>query len=73
MFRACSNMFAKSSYKLGNKRVLLFTTNDDPHFADLNLKKQALKRGRDLFDLGIDLQLMHLRKGMYIYTSCQDP
>ncbi|XP_002160929.3 X-ray repair cross-complementing protein 5 isoform X1 [Hydra vulgaris] len=59
---ACSSMFANSSYKLGKKTILLFTTTDDPHSNNLNLKKQALKRGRDLSDLGIDLQLMHLKK-----------
>jgi len=60
---ACSNMFANSTYKLGQKRILIFTNSDDPHANDRELKKRALMKGKDLSDLGIELELLHMKRG----------
>jgi len=59
---ACSNMFANSTIKLSQKRVLLFTNTDDPHADNRENKKRALKKAKDLSDLGIYVDLMHLKQ-----------
>ena len=56
----CSNIFANSPYKLAHKRILLFTATDDPHANDKELKKRALKKSKDLSEIGIELELLHL-------------
>ena len=58
-------MFANSTYKLGQKRILLFTSTDDPHAGNRELRKRALKKAEDLSDLGIDLELLHMKQGIY--------
>jgi len=58
---ACSKMFASTTYKISHKRILLFTNNDDPHRVDNEKKKRAIRKAKDLSDLGIDLQLLHLK------------
>ena len=57
-------MFASTNYKISHKRILLFTNTDDPHRADNEKKKRAIRKAKDLSDLGIDIQLLHLRSGM---------
>ncbi|XP_065071945.1 X-ray repair cross-complementing protein 6-like [Rhopilema esculentum] len=59
---ACSNIFASCTMKMANRRVLLFTNTDDPHELNLDLKRRALKKAKDLCDLGIFIDLMHIQK-----------
>lgn len=59
-------MFASCPYKLGQKRVLIFTNIDDPHANNKELKKRAKMKGTDLFDLGIGVELLHMKPGMFI-------
>ncbi|XP_020620786.1 X-ray repair cross-complementing protein 5-like [Orbicella faveolata] len=39
----CSNMFSKSLQKIGHKRVMLFTNNDNPHAGDPALQVRFQK------------------------------
>lgn len=55
----CLNMFSKSTQKLGFKRIMLFTNNDNPH-EDGQLRRQAIAKVDDLHQNGIDLELMHI-------------
>ncbi|GFO03782.1 ATP-dependent DNA helicase 2 subunit 1, partial [Plakobranchus ocellatus] len=59
----CMNMFSKAegSQKLGSKRVMLFTNNDNPHAASATMRQQAEAKASDLNNNGIDLELMHLQ------------
>lgn len=57
----CSNMFAKSSQKIGHKRVMLFTNNDNPHADNPSLQRQAKTKSRDLSEIGIAIELMHIQ------------
>ena len=57
----CSNMFATSSQKIGHKRILLFTNNDQPHKNNPSLERQAKTKAKDLFDVGIDIELMPIK------------
>lgn len=54
-------MFANSPQKIGYKRVMLFTDNDDPHSDSVTLQRQARTKAKDLFENGIELELMHLK------------
>lgn len=56
----CQNMFATSPQKINLKRILLFTCNDNPHAGNAELQRQAKTKGSDLYETGIDLELMHL-------------
>ena len=48
----CQALFNDIKGKVDTKKILLFTTNDDPHASDQVLKRQALKKANDL--KGID-------------------
>lgn len=58
----CQNMFSNSPQKVGSKRILLFTNNDNPHAGSPQLQRQAKTKASDLNETGIDLELMHLQK-----------
>lgn len=64
---SCSNMFANSTYKLAQKRILLFTSTDDPHRSKRDVKNRAVKKAKDLADLGIELELLHLKQGNDVF------
>ncbi|PIK56415.1 putative X-ray repair cross-complementing protein 6 [Apostichopus japonicus] len=57
---ACSNMFSQSPHNLGSKRVLLFTCNDNPHSNDPALQRQARTKAKDLHEVNVDIELLHL-------------
>lgn len=60
----CLNMFSNSSQKLGYKRVMIFTNDDNPHGSatKAQLKRQAAAKAEDLHQNGIALELMHINK-----------
>lgn len=62
-FWTCMNMFsnAEGSQKLGSKRIMLFTNNDNPHAGSAHMRQQAEAKASDLYNNGIQLELMHLR------------
>ena len=43
---------------MSTRRIWLFTTNDDPHSGEPHLKNQAVKKGNDLKDTDISLELI---------------
>lgn len=59
---SCSSMFSTCPVKLSNRRVLLFTNQDDPHHNSRPLQQQAIQRARDLYENGIEVDLMHIAK-----------
>ncbi|KAK2146027.1 hypothetical protein LSH36_639g02004 [Paralvinella palmiformis] len=58
----CSNMFSNCTQKLGFKRVLLFTNNDEPHKHSSHLQRQAAAKVEDLHQNGINIELMHINQ-----------
>eukprot|EP01094_Clydonella_sp_ATCC50884_P000497 TRINITY_DN10386_c0_g1_i1.p1 TRINITY_DN10386_c0_g1~~TRINITY_DN10386_c0_g1_i1.p1 ORF type:complete len:641 (+),score=205.12 TRINITY_DN10386_c0_g1_i1:133-2055(+) len=56
----CSSMFSSCATKVGHKRIFLFTNDDNPNAGDMELRKQALQRVRDLEELGVDVELFAL-------------
>eukprot|EP00794_Sanderia_malayensis_P005227 gene5227-5884_t len=59
---ACSNIFANCTYNMASKRVMIFTNTDDPHENNPELKRRALRKAKDLEDLGIFIDLMHMKQ-----------
>lgn len=58
----CSNLFSNASHKVASRRILLFTNNDSPHTADHTLQRQAITKAKDLSDVGVDIDLLHMSK-----------
>ena len=54
----CQTLFNEIKGKVGSKRIWLFTTNDNPHVSEPQLRKQALKKGLDLRDTDINLEVI---------------
>ncbi|KAK2178913.1 hypothetical protein NP493_525g06064 [Ridgeia piscesae] len=58
----CASLFSNCTQKLGFKRVMLFTNNDNPHGNNEQLKRQAIVKSDDLHQNGIEIELMHINK-----------
>jgi len=54
----CQSLFNDVTGKVSTRRIWLFTTNDDPHSDSPHLKNQALKKGNDLKDTYISLDVI---------------
>lgn len=54
----CQSLFNDAKGKVGFKKIMLFTSNDDPHANDPGLKRQAEKKSKDLIETGIVLEVM---------------
>lgn len=65
----CSNMFSKSSQKVGHKRIMLFTNNDNPHADNPSLQRQAKTKSRDLSEIGIEIDLMHMQPPNHAFDA----
>lgn len=58
--RVCQGIFTKCSSKLAGQSILLFTCRDDPHAGDNQKQRQAQKKARDLKEVGISLEILHI-------------
>ncbi|KAM9325583.1 X-ray repair cross-complementing protein 6 [Gastrophryne carolinensis] len=58
----CSNLFSNIKLRLSHKRIMLFTNEDNPHSNDTAKTTQARAKAKDLCEMGIFLDLMHLEK-----------
>ncbi|XP_069812798.1 X-ray repair cross-complementing protein 6-like [Dendropsophus ebraccatus] len=58
----CTNLFSNVKMKMSHKRIMLFTNEDNPHAGDSAKITQAVTKAKDLRELGIFLDLMHLEK-----------
>ncbi|KAH6635353.1 SPOC like C-terminal domain-containing protein [Chaetomium sp. MPI-SDFR-AT-0129] len=54
----CANqVFTTNAANFGSRRLFIITDNDSPHGTDKNAKSSAAVRAKDLFDLGIVIEL----------------
>ncbi|KAI9804456.1 MAG: ATP-dependent DNA helicase II subunit 1 [Sarcosagium campestre] len=54
----CANtIFATRAANFSSRRLFVVTDNDDPHAKDPALKSTAIVRGKDLYDLGVVIEL----------------
>ncbi|ORY94198.1 SPOC like C-terminal domain-containing protein [Syncephalastrum racemosum] len=68
VFWACSDLFANSP-RTGTKRLFLITSEDDPHHDNDGLRRSALQRAKDLWELGIRIELFGLSLGKHTFTE----
>ena len=54
----CQSLFNDVKGKVATRRIWLFTTNDNPHSDQPHLKNQAVKKGNDLKDTDISLEVI---------------
>lgn len=54
----CANqIFTTKAPSFGSRRLFIITDNDDPHTADKAARSQAAVRAKDLYDLGVIIEL----------------
>jgi ATP-dependent DNA helicase 2 subunit 1 len=54
----CANqIFATRAPNFGSRRLFIISDKDDPHAADKTLRNQAEVRAKDLYDLGVIIEL----------------
>jgi ATP-dependent DNA helicase 2 subunit 1 len=54
----CANqIFTTKAPSFGSRRLFIITDNDDPHATDKNARSQAAVRAKDLYDLGVIIEL----------------
>ncbi|MBE3048994.1 hypothetical protein IMZ48_42150 [Candidatus Bathyarchaeota archaeon] len=60
----CANqIFTTKAANFGSRRLFIITDNDDPHSADKQAKSAAAVRAKDLYDLGVVIELFPLKRG----------
>jgi ATP-dependent DNA helicase 2 subunit 1 len=54
----CANqIFTTRAPNFGSRRLFIITDKDDPHASDKNARSQATVRAKDLYDLGVTIEL----------------
>lgn len=54
----CANqIFTTNAPNFGSRRLFIITDNDDPHAGDKQAKSAAAVRAKDLYDLGVTIEL----------------
>jgi ATP-dependent DNA helicase 2 subunit 1 len=54
----CANqIFTTRAPNFGSRRLFIITDKDDPHASDKNARSQAAVRAKDLYDLGVIIEL----------------
>lgn len=54
----CANqVFTTNAANFGSRRLFVITDNDSPHGGDKGLKSSAAVRAKDLYDLGVTIEL----------------
>lgn len=60
----CANqVFTTNAANFGSRRLFIITDNDNPHGNDKNAKSSAAVRAKDLYDLGVIVELFPISQG----------
>ncbi|KAK1759360.1 SPOC like C-terminal domain-containing protein [Echria macrotheca] len=60
----CANqIFTTNAANFGSRRLFIITDNDDPHAGDKTAKSSAAVRAKDLYDLGVVIELFPISRG----------
>jgi ATP-dependent DNA helicase 2 subunit 1 len=62
MLFAANQIFTTKAPNFLSRRVFLVTDNDDPHAGDRGQRDPAAQRAKDLYDLGISIELFAISK-----------
>jgi ATP-dependent DNA helicase 2 subunit 1 len=59
----CANqIFTTKAPSFGSRRLFIITDNDNPHVDDKNARSQAAVRAKDLYDLGVVIELFPISR-----------
>lgn len=59
----CANqIFTTKAPNFGSRRLFIITDNDNPHVDDKNTRSQAAVRAKDLYDLGVIIELFPISR-----------
>lgn len=61
MLFCANNIFTTNAPNFGSRRLFIVTDNDDPFAGNQDKKSQAAVRAKDLFDLGVTIELFPIR------------
>lgn len=60
----CANqIFTTKAANFGSRRLFIVTDNDDPHASDKQARSAAAVRAKDLYDLGVIIDLFPITRG----------
>lgn len=60
----CANqVFTTNAANFGSRRLFIITDNDNPHAKDKSAKSSAAVRAKDLYDLGVVIELFPISRG----------
>lgn len=60
----CANqVFTTNAANFGSRRLFIITDNDNPHAGDKSAKSSAAVRAKDLYDLGVVIELFPISRG----------
>jgi len=60
----CANqIFTTNAANFGSRRLFIITDNDSPHAGDKAAKSSAAVRAKDLYDLGVVIELFPISRG----------
>lgn len=61
MLTCANQVFTTGAPNFGSRRLFIITDKDDPFRGDKDLRRQAAVRAKDLFDLGVTVELFPIR------------
>ncbi|KAI1408899.1 ku70 protein [Hypoxylon sp. FL1857] len=62
LFFLANNLFTIKAPNFGSRRLFIITDNDNPHDDDKKLKETAAYRAKDLYDLGVNIELFAITR-----------
>lgn len=62
VFFCANQIFTTKAANFGSRRLFIITDNDDPHAADKAAKSAAAVRAKDLYDLGVIIELFPITR-----------
>ncbi|KAI9282083.1 SPOC like C-terminal domain-containing protein [Umbelopsis sp. AD052] len=69
VFWTASNIFSLSTKKKGLRRIFLITNEDNPHSTDISLRNAAIRRAKDLLEVGIRIELFGIDKPDHTFNN----
>ncbi|PSR90667.1 SPOC like C-terminal domain-containing protein [Coniella lustricola] len=64
----CANqIFTTGAPNFGSRRLFIVTDNDDPFAGDKKMREQAAVRAKDLFDLGVTIELFPISRAGWTF------
>ncbi|KAL0944495.1 ku70 protein [Colletotrichum truncatum] len=62
VFFCANQIFTTKAANFGSRRLFIITDNDDPHSTDKAAKSAAAVRAKDLYDLGVQIELFPIAR-----------